>query len=151
MNRRQKAILRDIITVVIVTTIAVVAMINLRNWLNRSEAMRAMEHLGRTVLQYRKEYGSVPPESYVLGIRENLPGHGRLFGRLYYRARWIEFESGPDEILAYTRKGYPSLFLGRRFVVLMLDGRVEQMNADQLQALLDRQQSPMEKAELKDH
>ena len=149
MNRWQKSILRDIIAVVIVTVIAIVAMINLRNWLNRSEATQAMEHLGRTVSRYRKEYGSVPPESYVLGIKDKLPGYVRL-GGLYYRARWIEFESGPDEILAYTLKGYPSLFQSRKFIVLRLDGRVEQLNAEQLQALLAQQQSPMEKADLKD-
>ena len=148
MNRRQKAILTDIITVVIVTAIAIVVMIELRNWLNRSEATRAMEHLGLVVSKYREDYGAVPPESYVLGIKGELLGHVRLSG-LYYRARWIEFESGPDEILAYTRMGYQSLFQGRKFIVLRLDGRVEQMQADQLQALLDRQQGPMEKEELK--
>ena len=149
MNRRQKAILTDIAAVVVVTAIAIVAMIHLRNWLNLSEATRAMEHLGRVVLQYRKEHSAVPPESYVLGIKENLPGHTRL-GGLYYRARWIEFESGPDEILAYTRMGYPSLFQGRKFIVLRRDGRVEQMDGDELEVILEQQQGPMEKAELKE-
>jgi hypothetical protein len=148
MNRRQKAILTDIIAVVIVTAVAIVVMIELRNWLNRSEATRAMEHLGRVVSTYRKDHGAVPPESYVLDIKKSLPGQIRL-GGLYYRARWIEFESGPDEILAYTRMGYQSLFQGRKFIVLRLDGRVEQMKADQLQVLLDQQQGPMEKADLK--
>lgn len=148
MNRRQKAILTDIVIVVIVTTIAIVVMFNLKNWLNHSEATRAMEHLGRTVLQYRKERGSVPPESYVLGIRDNLPGNVRL-GDLYYRARWIEFGASPDEVLAYTLKGYPSLFHGDRFIVLRLDGRVEQMDREQLDQLLAQQQGTMEKVELK--
>ena len=77
MNRRQKTILIDFITVIIVTVIAVVAMINFKDWVNRSEAMRAMEHLGKIVLQYRKNYGSVPPESYVDRIKEDLEGHVR--------------------------------------------------------------------------
>ena len=69
MNKRQKIILTDFTTVIVVTIIAVLAMINFKDWLNRSEAMRAMQHLGQIVLQYKKNYGSVPPESYVVGIK----------------------------------------------------------------------------------
>ena len=118
-------------------------MINFKDWVNRSEAMRAMKHLGQIVLQYRKDYGSVPPESYVNSIKENLEGHVRL-GNLQYRARWIKFESSPDEILAYTEKKYRSLIIGKGFVVLRLDGRVEWMDKQDFETLLSQQQSPME-------
>ena len=143
MNRRQKTILIDFITVIIVTVIAVVAMINFKDWVNRSEAMRAMEHLGKIVLQYRKNYGSVPPESYVDRIKEDLEGHVRL-GALHYRALWINLESTPDEILAYTEKNYRSLLLGSGYVVLRLNGRVEWMNKQQFETLLVQQQSQAE-------
>ena len=89
----------DFITVIVVTIIAVLAMINFKDWLNRSEAMRAMQHLGQIVLQHKKNYGSVPPESYVVGIKEQLQGHVRL-GDLKYRARWLDLDSMPDEILS---------------------------------------------------
>lgn len=143
MNRRQKAILKDIVTVIVVTAIAVVAMINLKDWVNRSEAMRAMQHLGQIVLQHRKDQGSLPPESYIDGIKENLPGHARL-GKLHYRALWIDFDSTNDEVLAYTEKNYRSLTLGRGFIVLRLDGRTEWMEKQQFETLLARQQSPEE-------
>lgn len=129
--------------VIVVTAIAVVAMINFKDWVNRSEAMRAMEHLGQIVIQYRETNGSVPSESYVDGIREKLPGHLRL-GNLQYRARWIDFESTSDEILAYTEKNYHSLIVGKGFIVLRLDGRVEWMARQRFEALLAQQQSPME-------
>ena len=143
MNKRQKAILIEFMVVMVVTAIAIVAMIDFKNWVNRSEAMRAMEHLGRTVLQHRKEHGSVPSESYVKSIRESLPGHVRL-GNLQYRARWLDFECPPDEILAYTEKNYHSLLFSKGFILLRLDGRVEWMNKQEFETLLDQQQSQME-------
>ena len=143
MNERQKAILRDTTTVIAITAIAVVAMINLKNWVNRSEAMRAMEHLGRIVLQYREKYGSVPPESYIDRIKEELEGHVRL-GKVIYRAQWIDFESTPDEILAYTESPYSSWLFGKKHIVLRLDGRVEWMDKRELDTLLAQQQTSQE-------
>ena len=143
MNRRQKAILVEFIAVIAITAIAVVAMINFKDWVNRSEAMRAMEDLGQEVLKYRKKHGSVPPESYVDSIKEKLEGHARL-GNLRYRARWVDFESTQDEILAYTERTYPSSLLGNGFIVLRLDGRVEWMGKEEFETLLAQQQSTME-------
>ncbi|MBA7688577.1 hypothetical protein ES703_97061 [subsurface metagenome] len=143
MNKRQKVILVKFITVIVITAVAVVAMINFKDWVNRSEAVRAMEHLGQIVLQYRKNHGSVPPESYVDGIKEDLEGHVRL-GNLRYRARWLDFESTPAEILAYTEKNYRSLLVGKGYVVLRLDGRVEWMGKREFETLLAQHQSPME-------
>ena len=143
MNRRQKSILINAISVITITSIAVVAMINLKDWVNRSEAMRAMEDLGKLVLQYRTENGSVPPQSYVDSIKTNLKGHVRL-GDLQYRALWIDFDSTPDDVLAYVEKKYHSLVLSNGFIVLRLDGRVEWMQKQRLDVLLARQQSRME-------
>lgn len=143
MNRRQKTILRDTTTVIVITAIAVAAMINLKNRINRSEAVRAMEDLSRMVLQYREKYGSVPPESYINRIREELEGHVRL-GEVIYRAQWIDFESTPDEILAYTERPRSSWLFGKKYIILRLDGRVEWMDKQELEALLAQQQSPIE-------
>ena len=142
MNRRQKNILINFITVIVITAAAVVAMVNFKDWVNRSEAMRAMEQLGQIVLQYRKDHGSVPPESYVNAIKENLQGYVRL-GHLQYRAQWLDFDSSPDEILAYTGKKYRSL-IGKGFIVLRLDGQVEWMDREHFKTLLAQQQSPGE-------
>jgi hypothetical protein len=143
MNKRQKAILVKFITVIVITVVAVAAMINFKDWVNRSEAMRAMEQLGQIVLQYQKKHGSVPPESYVDRIRERLQGNVRL-GKLYYRALWIDFDSPPDTILAYTKKKYRSLFLNDGFIVLRLNGNVEWMGEREFEASLAQHQSPME-------
>ena len=144
MNRRQKAILIDFVVVIVITAVAMVAMINFKDWVNRSEAMRAMEHLSEEVLAYQKETGLVPPESYVEEIRTELEGHVRL-GKLVYRARWIDFESSPDEILAYTFKKFSSLTLfSDGFIVLRLDGRVEWMNEQTFKTLFAAQRHPME-------
>jgi len=143
MNKRQKAILLEFVTIILATVIAVIAMINFKDWVNRSEAIGAMEQLSQEVLRYRKEYGAVPPESYVTAIKRNLKGWVRL-GDLKYRAQWIDLEATPDEILAYTERKYPSSLLKDGYVVLRLDGRVEWMGKQQFENLLAQQQSKTE-------
>jgi len=143
MNRQQKTILIEFAVVMVITAIAVVTMINFKDWVNRSEAMRAMEQLGQIVIRYRQEHGSVPPESYVDSIKEDLEGYVRL-GKLRYRGLWIDFESTPDEILAYTEKNYRSVFVDKGYVVLRLDGRVQWLSKQECETLLARQQSQKE-------
>jgi len=143
MNRRQKAILIRSVFVIIATAAAVIAMINFKDLVNRSESMRAMEHLGKIVLQYRKENGSIPPISFVDNIKENLEGSARL-GVLQYRGQWIDFECSGNEILAYTYRNYHSLVLSEGYVLLRLNGHVEWMNKKEFESILDKQQSPLE-------
>ena len=102
-----------------------------------------MQHLSQIVLQHKKNHGSVPPKSYVDDIKEQLQGHVRL-GDLKYRARWLDFDSTSDEILAYTEKNYRSLVVGKGFVVLRLDGRVEWIQPTEFKTLLAQQQNPEE-------
>ncbi len=144
MNKRQKDILTNIIVVLVITAIAVVAMINFKDWVNRSEAMRAMEQLGREALRYRKANGSLPPESHIDRNKDKLQGSVRL-GKIHYRALWIDSKSPPDTILAYTEKNYRSLLFSPGFIVVRLDGTVQWMNREEFTALLEQQQSPMEK------
>ncbi len=144
MNKRQKDILTNIITVLVITAIAVVAMINFKDWVNRSEAMRAMEQLSRETLRYRKANGSLPPESYIDSIKEKLQGSARL-GKVHYRALWIDSKSPPDTILAYTEKHYHSLLFHSGFIVVRLDGTVQWMDRQTFISILEQQQSPMEK------
>jgi hypothetical protein len=144
MNRRQKALLFDVITVTAVTAAAVVMMFNIKDYINYTEATRAMEYLGKIVLSYREQHGSVPPQSFIDEIKENLPGYARI-GQIYYRAQWIDFGAPPDEILAYTEKNYHSFFVSSGFIVLRLDGRVEYLDKETFRELLAKQQDPLEK------
>jgi hypothetical protein len=143
MNKPQKRILANFAVVLLVTATAVVGMVELKNMVNRSEAMRAMESLGRVVGDYKQKNGSVPPESYVDGITKSLEGQLRL-GNLCYRAQWIAFDSPPDTILAYARKDYHSLFFRPGAVVLRFDGRIEWMDKASFDKLIAGQQTPME-------
>lgn len=149
MQKRQRQIITNFVVVITVTLVSVVAMINFKDMVNRSEAMRAMEALGRQVVAYREDYGAAPPESYVDRIRQSLPGYARL-GNLQYRARWIGFGSSDDTILAYARKRYRSSFLEDGAVVLRLDGTVEWMEAGEFNALLQKQQTAEEIRMLKE-
>ncbi len=130
--------------VITATAIAVTAMINFKDWVNRSESVLAMDSLGKAILRYRTENGSVPPESYVNNIKSDLPGNVRV-GDMRYRALWISFDSPPDTILAYTEKKYHSLFLHNGVIVLRLNGHVEWMDTHEFETLLAKQQSPVEK------
>ncbi len=153
MNRRQKAILVEIITVIVLTAIAVVAMLHLRDYVNRREAEMAIAILGNRIRQYRVENGLVPPENWVRRERENLPGNVRL-GELNYRGRWIDFDSAPDEILAYVEQKSHSLIFKNGFFVLRLgevlnrdlnaNVNIEWMGPQELETTLAQQQSQME-------
>lgn len=144
MNKKQIVILRNLVVVIVITVIAVVAIIIFKDWVNRSEAMRAMEHLGQKVLDYQNKYGSVPPESYVDSIKKDLQGYVRL-GDLHYRALWIDFDATSDEILAYTKQKSRSLLFDDGFIVLTLNGDVRWMDTRKFETLLAQQQSPMER------
>ncbi len=143
MNKRQRSISIKFVSVILITFIAVLTMINFKDWVNQAEAMRAMKHLGEMVLEYREKHGLVPPESYVDGIKERLEGRARI-GDLIYRARWIDLGCGEDEILAYTERNYQSLFVKDGFIVLRFDGRVEWMGKKEFRSILARQQNPAE-------
>lgn len=149
MNKKQKSILTDFAVVIVITFVAVVAIINFKDWVNRSEAMRAMEELGKIVIEYRENQGAIPPESYVDRIRETLPGQARL-GNMHYRGRWIGLDSPDDAILAYTQKKYRSIILSHGYIVLRRKGRVEWMEKQEFEKLLTEQQNPLEIQIMKD-
>jgi len=140
MNKRQKSLILNIILVLAITTAFIVLMINVKDLLNKKEAMRAIRAVGQELLNYREQYGSLPPESYLTRIREKFV---RL-GTLNYRAQWIGFDSEPNTILAYTHKDYHSLATRGGYVVLRLDGRVEWIGKKQFEALLKKQQTSRE-------
>jgi hypothetical protein len=143
MNKRQKIIVAKFAVVVVVTTIAALAMINIKDLINRSEGVRAMQQLGDGLLSYRQQYGYLPPESYLDTIKENVQGRVRL-GKIQYRALWITLESEPNEILAYTEKNYKSLLINDGYIFLLLNGNVDWMEKNKFEKLLKSQQSPME-------
>jgi hypothetical protein len=143
MNRQQKWVLTNFALVILITTVVVLGMIELKNWVNRSEATRVMEQLQKAVAEYRAKNGSVPPESYVDGIIKTFAGETRL-GNLNYRARWITFNSPPETILAYVNKNYHSFFYRPGVIVLRYDGHIEWLDKASFDKLLAPQQTPME-------
>ena len=143
MNKRQKTLLTESLLVVAATAAAVAGMIHLKDYVNRSEAMHAMTQLGERVLDYRKTYGSLPPESFVESVKGELEGAVRI-GSVRYRALWIGPDASNDTILAYSQKRHPSSFLKDGYVVLRLSGTVEWMPTRQFAALFASQRNPTE-------
>jgi hypothetical protein len=143
MNRQQKWILTNFVLVILITAVVVAGMVELKNWVNRSESVRAMEQLQKAVTEYREKNGSVPPESYVDGIIKTFAGEPRL-GTPNYRARWITIDSPPGTILAYVNKDYHSLFSHPGVLVLRYDGRLEWMDKAKFDKLLASQQTQLE-------
>ncbi len=129
-----------LIIVLVITAAAAFTMMNFKDFINRKEGMRTITQLGQHILEYRKTYGSLPPESYIEKIKKSLEGSVRL-GTVQYRAIWITFDSKDDTILAYTQENYHSLFLKSGYVVLWLNGKVEWMEAGRFENLLAGQQS----------
>jgi len=140
---RQKRLLTESVVVLTATVAAVVGMMNLKDYVNRSEAIRAMNQLGVRVLEYRKVNGSLPSQSYVDSIKGQLEGSVRM-GTVRYRALYIGLDAPDSTILAYSLKRHPSSFLKDGYVVLHLDGRVEWMPTEQFADLFAPQQAPAE-------
>jgi len=143
MNKRQRTTVKEFLVIIAITGVAVFAMINFKDWTNRSEAIRAMEQLGRQIEQYREKNGMVPPQAFVDRVEETLQGYVRL-GKLEYRGIWIDFESPGDEILAYSERKFNSLLVSSGCIVLRLDGRVEWLGEKEFKAILAKQQSQYE-------
>jgi len=141
MNPRQKSTIIRFVIVIACTAVFVAVMLNVRDYVNRAEAMRTMERLGEKVCQYRAKYNSTPPKSYLTGQRTDFQD-ARL-GDFEYRAPWIEFGASPDIILAYARKNYQFL-VGKGYIVMRLDGHVEWMEKDNFEAVLKKQQTEAE-------
>jgi hypothetical protein len=143
VNRRQRALLIESILVVAATTAAVIGMIHLKDHVNRSEAVRAMEGLGKLVLEYRKEHGSLPPQSYVDSVKGGVEGAVRM-GNVRYRALYIGMDAPGDTILAYSEKRHRSSLLKDGLVVLRLNGTVEWMPTADFTRLFAQQRAPAE-------
>ena len=144
MNRRKRSILLESTLVLAITIIAMLAMVMFKDKTNQREALLAMEQLGVKILEYRQEYGVIPPENVVESIRPSIQGNARL-GTLHYRARWIGLDARKSEIVAYTHKHYRSLLVESGTIVLHLDGRVSWMTPREFNILLNHQQSEEEK------
>lgn len=143
MDRRQKAILIEVALVLIVTLIAVIGMINFKDYINRSESIKVMQQGGRTVAEYRRQHNRVPSESIFLREMRKIKGAARLPG-VVYRGLWIDMEAEPNDILAYAKKNYPASLLDDGYVVLKVDANAVWMDGDEFEALLAEQQSEVE-------
>jgi type II secretory pathway pseudopilin PulG len=143
MNKKQKKTLLHFLFILALTVIAVLGLLVLRNVINKSEAVKAMQAIGNAVTEYRQQNNTVPPESWVMRIKERIPGSVRL-GEINYRARWLDIDSPPDEILAYTKKDYNSLLTGKGYIVLRLSGKVEWIDPNSFKKQLKARQTPAE-------
>ena len=142
MNRPQKKLLTNLVVVLTITIVFVVFMVNVRNSINTSEAVRSMKLLGDNILSYRRQFGALPSESYLEIARKNL-GIVRL-GNLHYRAQWIDFGADANStILAYTTEPFKKFFQSYH-IVLWLDGRVEQYSKIEFKKITDTQQNEIE-------
>jgi hypothetical protein len=142
MNRKQKKLVANVITVVAFTTVMVVGFTYLKDIVNRSEGIRSMSILGKEILHYRSKYGSLPPEIYVKEYSDAIGAVRLPF--LQYRAQWIEFGSDPNAtILAYSAKNFRG-FVKSGYTVLWLNGKVEWMDKKGFEKILASQQQLQE-------
>ena len=144
MNRRKIFFLLRLIVVFFVTIAVSISMLAFRDVVHRSESMRAMTQLSAKVLAYREKNGISPPDYLIDQFLENVQGAERL-GKLQYRSRWINIDSKPDEILAYSFKQFNSPFLDDGYAVMLLDGTVMWMDKGDFETLLNSQQGELEK------
>jgi hypothetical protein len=149
MDRRQKKLAANIVVVIMFTVIMVAGFANVKNLINRSESMRAMELLGKEVLSYKKNYGSLPSENYARQFAEEI-GAVRL-GDFQYRSQWIEFGCDPNAtVLAYAEKNYKG-FVKSGAAVLWLSGKTEWIDKKHFSEIVKSQQNKQELQWIREH
>lgn len=142
MNRQQKKLVANVVTVITFTVAMVVGFANIKNAINRSETTRAMRIISDEILKYKKETGSLPSTAYVTEFTDKI-GAVRL-GNFQYRAQWIEFNSDPNTtILAYSKNNYRG-FVKAGYVTLWLNGKVEWIPQKPFEEILAEQQKQQE-------
>ncbi len=144
MTKYKRSLLIQFTVVALATVAAIVGMLHLKDYVNRSEAMRAMTQLGQRILDYRQSHGSLPPQSFIDDVKDEVDGAVRI-GNVRYRALWIGPDAPAETILGYSEKRHPSSFLRDGFVVLYLDGRVEWLPTAEFQALFATQRAEAER------
>ncbi len=127
---RKKRLLIDVAVVLAITTVSVVGIIHLKDYINRRDALLAVEQLGEKILAFRESRGMLPPEETVQALMNEVSGRTRL-GRFTYRAPWITPQSKPDTLLAFTQQDYKSLIVSDGYIILRLDGTVQWMDTQQ--------------------
>ena len=149
MDRRQKKLIANIVVVIAFTAAMVAGFANVKNIINRSEAMRATELLGKEILSYKHTYGSLPSENYARQFIEQI-GAVRL-GDFQYRAQWIEFGCDPNAtILAHAEKKYAG-FVKSGVVVLWLSGKTEWIDKKHFGEIIKAQQKKQELRWIQEH
>jgi len=141
MNLKQRSTILNFVTVVVITTVFVLIMANVRYIVNKSEATRSMELLGQRVKIYRQQQHSTPPKSFVMGGDHSI-SIARL-GDINYRSHWISYDAKPDTILAYSYKKF-GVLAGKGYIVMFLNGDVTWIEKKQFEQLLAKQQTQAE-------
>jgi hypothetical protein len=147
MNKKQKSLVANLISTVVIVVLFIFSFGNFKDYVNKSEAIRAFKQLGQEVLKYRKETGQLPSEAMIANLKEQLEGSARA-GNINYRAQYISIDSPPDTIVAYTDKNYNWLIKSGS-VVLLLDGRVLYLSPKEFNDLLTKQQTAIEAEQMK--
>ncbi len=99
MNKAQKRLIMNLVGTAVVVAIFIVAFGIFKDYVNRSESIRAFNQLGRNILEYRKQNGLLPSESSIESLKRQIEGAVRM-GNIVYRAQWITLGSPPDTIVA---------------------------------------------------
>ena len=111
---------------------------------NFSETIRAMQHLNLIINQYQTENKKLPAESFVEEQKPNLQGAPRM-GDIVYRGKWIGPLDSRNTILAYVQKNYRGLLAKSGYVVLRLNGKVEWVDKESFKMQLELQEKPGER------
>jgi hypothetical protein len=147
MNKAQKRLLTNLIGTAVVIGVFIFSFGNFKDYVNRSEALRAYHQLGQEVLKYRSQTGQLPSEAIIANLKEQLEGSTRM-GTIEYRAQYISIDSPPDTIVAYSKEDY-NWFIRNGVVVLRLDGQVQYLLKKEFDEVWKKQETIFEAEQMK--
>jgi len=134
MNKKQRGMLVRLVVVIVITVGMVFAMVNVKEVVNKKEAMLAAKNLNIEILKYKQANNKWPLKNYVDEKAEQVRGRARL-GEVKYRGDALGYVSSED-IVFYIKRDYSGLFLDDGYIVAKVSGKVEWLGDEEFNLLM---------------
>lgn len=149
MNKKQRGLLVRLVVVVVITVGMVFAMVNVKEFVNKKEAMLAVGNLNVEIFKYKQANGKWPLQSYVDEKAKQIQGRARL-GAVEYRGNLLGYVGSDDVVVVYVKRDYSGLFLDSGYIVAKVNGKVEWLSEEEFDILMSLQWTAEELKKMKE-
>ena len=149
MNKKQRSMLLRLGAVIVITAAMVIAMVNIKEVVNKKEAMLAAKNLNIEILKYKQANNKWPLQSYVDEKAEQVYGRARL-GNFEYRGGLLGYVGSDDTVVFYIKRDYSGMFLDSGYIAAKVSGEVEWLSEQEFDSLMSFQWTVEELKKMKE-